>query len=257
LDKIALGENDRTTWLKNYWFGNNLVAYGLEKDTDALKEMVAAKSSDDVFPVGVNGRYQVRITPYGAFVEDLEGKIDEQGRLPRGYIPQELAPDELTEEIAAQQIEIGVGTQNAGRTLGVNPATGYTIVALSGRYGPYFTEILPEDAPKTGRNKVKAKTASLLSYMKLESVNLDDALKAFQIPRELGINPPDGEKITVNNGRFGPYLMKKDLSTKKYDYRSIKKTEVETAEERMFTITLDEAIEEYSHEKIYRRRRKK
>ncbi|MDR1448154.1 MAG: type I DNA topoisomerase [Candidatus Ancillula sp.] len=257
LDEIALGKNERTKWLKNYWFGDGKVAQGLEKDTNILKEVVASKLSDDVFPVGSNKQYQVRITPYGAFVEDLLGKLDEQGRFPRGYIPEELAPDELTEDIAKEQIKIGVGTQNSGRTLGINPATGYTIVALSGRYGPYFTEILPDDVPKTGRNKVKAKTASLLSYMELDSVTLDDALKAFEIPRELGINPPDNEKITVNNGHFGPYLMKKDLNTKKYDYRSIKKTETETAQERMYTITLEEAIEVYSHEKVYRRRRKK
>jgi DNA topoisomerase-1 len=257
LDKIALGENERTKWLQNYWFGDGKNQQGLERDTDALKEMVAAKSSDDVFPIGSSRRYQVRITPYGAFVEDLHGKPDEQGRFPRGYIPEELAPDELTEQVAKEQVEIGVGVQNSGRTLGVNPETGYTVVALSGRYGPYFTEILPDDAPTTGCNKVKAKTASLLSYMSLDSVTLEDALKAFKIPRELGINPPDNEKIVVNNGRFGPYLMKKDPSTKKYDYRSIKKTDTETAEERMFTITLEDAIEEYSHEKIYARRRRK
>jgi DNA topoisomerase-1 len=137
--------------------------------------------------------------------------------------------------------------------LGTNPATGYPIVAVTGRYGPYFTEILPEGTPTKGKGAIKAKTASLLKTMDVNTVTLEDALKVFVLPRELGINPTDGEKIVVQNGRFGPYTMKKDQTTGKYDYRSIRKTDDEDAESRMFTITFEEAVEEYSHPKIYRR----
>lgn len=259
LDKIADGETKRNQWLHDFWFGDE-ANIGLEKETDALKKLIANKEGDDVFEVGASGRYQVRMTPYGAFLEDTAGKKDEEGRFPRGYMPLdddkiELAPDELNDELIAESIATGVGLSNTGKILGKNPDTGYEIVATAGKYGPYFTEILPEGTPTKGKGAIKAKTASLLSYMTLETVDLADALKAFQIPRELGINPGDNEKIVVNNGRFGPYLMKKDPETKKYDYRSIKKTETETAEDRMFSITFDEAVEIYSQPKVYRRRK--
>jgi DNA topoisomerase-1 len=255
LDEIAAGKIKRNAWLKDFWFGNSNKK-GLEKDTEILKELIESKKSDDIFPIGESGRYQVHITAYGAFFEDLESTPDQDGRLARGYIDEEMAPDEITDEIVAESISKGVGIQNTGRKLGVNPATGFEVVATNGRYGPYFTEILPEGTPTKGKGAVKAKTASLLKDMSLDTVTLDDALKVLQLPIQLGVNPPDGEKIVVNNGRFGPYLMKKDQDTKKYDYRSIKKTETEDAEARMFTITLDEAIDIYSKPKVMRRRKK-
>jgi DNA topoisomerase-1 len=269
LDEIASGEVQRVAWLKRFWFGDGKENKGLETDTDTLKELIASRAGDDVFAVGESGRYQVRVTPYGPVLEDKQGELDKDERLPRGYIPvddegEQIAPDLLNDEIIAKSIEQGTGLAENGKQLGKNPATGYEIVAITGRYGPYFTEVLPDDVPTKGKGAVKAKTASLLKEMNIESVTLEDALKMFQLPRELGINPTDGEKIVVNNGRFGPYLMKKDPEpkidpkTKKpktaYDYRSIKKTDDETAEERMFSVTFEEAVEIYSQPKVYGRR---
>ena len=255
LDEISAGKIKRNAWLKDFWFGSG-DKKGLSNDTDVLKELIEGKKSDDIFPIGESGRYQVHVTAYGAFFEDKESTPDADGRLARGYIDEEMAPDEINDAVVADAISRGVGIQNTGRKLGVNPATGFEVVATNGRYGPYFTEILPEGTPTKGKGAIKAKTASLLKDMSLDQVTLEDALKVLQLPRELGLNPPDGQKIVVNNGRFGPYLMKKDLETKKYDYRSIKKTETEDAEERMFTITLDEAIDVYSKPKVIRRRKK-
>ncbi|GHT83243.1 hypothetical protein FACS1894125_6750 [Actinomycetota bacterium] len=259
LDRISRGEVKRNNWLKDYWFGDGKKQIGLEKETDKLKKLIESRAGDDVFAVGNSGRYQIRVTSYGPFVEDKEGIPDTEGRFPRGYLPLDddknpIAPDLLTDELMEQSVAQGVGIANNGKVLGKNPATGFEVVAITGKYGPYFTEILPDDVPKKGKGAVKAKTASLLKDMSIETVDIDDALKVLQLPKELGINPVDQQKIVVNNGRFGPYLMKKDLDTKKYDYRSIKKTDTETAEDRMFTVTLDEAIEVYSKPKVYGRR---
>ncbi|MDR1861500.1 MAG: type I DNA topoisomerase [Candidatus Ancillula sp.] len=258
LDRISRGEEKRNSWLSAFWFGTSGHP-GLEQETMKLKELIESRAGDDVFDVGESGRFQVRVTSYGAFLEDKQGVPDKDGRLPRGYIPldeegNQVAPDILNDESIAESIKTGVGLAENGKVLGKNPATGFDIVALSGKYGPYFTEVLPDDVPKKGKGAVKAKTGSLLKGMNLETVTLADALKVFELPRELGVNPADGEKIVVNNGRFGPYLMKKDPDTKKYDYRSIKKTDDESAEDRMFSTTLDEVIEIYSKPKVYGRR---
>ena len=72
--------------------------------------------------------------------------------------------------------------------------------------------------------------------MNLDTITLDDALKLFSLPRVLGTNSA-GEEITVQNGRYGPYLK---AGT---DSRTL------SSEDQIFTITLDEALDIYSKPK--------
>jgi DNA topoisomerase-1 len=115
--------------------------------------------------------------------------------------------------------------------LGSDPATGHVLVAKAGRFGPYVTERLPEDAPASA----KPRTASLLKSMTLDSVTLDDALQLLSLPRTLG--ELDGETVTVQNGRYGPYVKKGS------DSRSL------PSEDQMFTLTLAEAKEMFAQPK--------
>ena len=71
--------------------------------------------------------------------------------------------------------------------------------------------------------------------MDLDSVTLDDALRLLTLPRTLG--EIDGEPVTVQNGRYGPYVKKGT------DSRSLEN------EEQMFTVTLDEAKELFAQPK--------
>jgi DNA topoisomerase-1 len=130
---------------------------------------------------------------------------------------------------------------SSDRDLGPDPATGLTVLAKNGKYGPYVQlgEIETDDK---GKVKSKPKTASLFSTMELESLTMDEALKLLSLPREVGANPADGEMITAQNGRYGPYL------TKGVDSRSL------PDEESIFGITLDEAIAIYSEPKQWGRR---
>ena len=66
---------------------------------------------------------------------------------------------------------------------------------------------------------------------------LDDALRLLSLPRLVGVHPEDGEEITAQNGRYGPYLKKGT------DSRSL------TAEDQIFDITLDEALAIYAQPK--------
>ena len=113
--------------------------------------------------------------------------------------------------------------------LGVNPDTGLMVVAKNGRFGPYVTEVLPEDAPKSA----KARTGSLFASMSLETVTLADAQKLLSLPRVVGTDA-EGVEITAQNGRYGPYLKKGT------DSRSL------ASEDQLFDITLDEALAIYA-----------
>ena len=76
--------------------------------------------------------------------------------------------------------------------------------------------------------------------MTLDTVTYEDALRLLSLPRTLGTNAV-GDDITVQNGRYGPYLKAG------VDSRTL------TSEEQLFTMTLDEALEIYSKPKERRR----
>lgn len=84
---------------------------------------------------------------------------------------------------------------------------------------------------------LKPGTASLFSSMEPATVTLEDALKLLSLPRTVGVDPADGEVITAQNGRYGPYLKKGS------DSRSL------ASEEQIFTISLDDARAIYAEPK--------
>jgi DNA topoisomerase-1 len=145
-----------------------------------------------------------------------------------------MAPDELTVEKAEELLAAPSGD----RELGTNPDSGLPVVAKAGRYGPYVTEVLPDDAPKSA----KPRTGSLLATMSLDTVTIDDALRLLSLPRVVGVDPADSQEITAQNGRYGPYLKKGT------DSRSLE------TEEQMFDITLDQALAIYAQPKQRGRR---
>jgi DNA topoisomerase-1 len=137
LDSIADGEADRVGWLTSFYFGSDKHR-GLRTVIDNLgdidaREINSVRIADDI---------TLRIGKYGPYLEvpPAEGSaLDVPPR--RVNVPEELAPDELTEAKARELIDAPIV---GDRELGVNPANGKTVVAKDGRYGPYVTEVEPE-----------------------------------------------------------------------------------------------------------------
>lgn len=253
LDRIARGEENRPHWLGEFYFGGG-DKKGLKPIVDNLGDIDARAINSIEIADGIT----LRVGKFGPYLE-MGGEINtETGEITdpiRANVPSDMAPDELTAEKAAELIEKG---KSDGRELGVDPETGRTIVARDGRYGPYVTEVIPEmseediqkwmdEQPteyyKNGRAKPKKKpkpekprTGSLFKSMDLATVTLEDAIKLMNLPRVLG-QDEEGNDITVQNGRFGPYLKKGT------DSRSL------GSEEEIFTITLEQAKEIYSQPK--------
>ncbi len=205
LDRIAAGAEERVDWLTRFYFGG--------EDDPGLHDL-ATEHLDEIDARAVNSipipgsAVVVRVGRYGPYLERGEE---------RASLPVDLAPDELT---AARADEILA--QPDGRVLGTETASGREIVLRSGRYGPYVTEVLPEGAD------TKPRTGSLLNSMSPDTVTLDDALRLLSLPRVVGA--VDGEDVTAQNGRYGPYVKKGDES------RSLE------TEEQLFTVTLEEAV---------------
>ena len=113
------------------------------------------------------------------------------------------------------------------RNLGVDAKTGHTLYARIGPFGPMIQlgeKSEDEDAPKP-------KYASLIKGQTLQSITFEEAMKLFDLPRNVGSYKD--EDIIAAIGRFGPYLRYNGKFT------SIKKTD----NENPLTITLDRAIE--------------
>ncbi|MCK1795143.1 type I DNA topoisomerase [Streptomyces sp. XM4193] len=240
LDRIARGDAASVPWLRRFYFGEGEGTEGSAAaagngDGDhlgGLKELVSDLGAIDAkgvssFPIG--GGIMLRVGRYGPYVEK-PGPEGETGH--RADVPDDLPPDELTVELAEELLAKPSGDFE----LGTDEETGRPIIAKDGRYGPYVTEVLPEGTPKTGKNAVKPRTASLLKSMSLDTVTLADALKLLSLPRVVG-QDAEGVDITAQNGRYGPYLKKGT------DSRSLE------TEEQIFGITLEEALEIYSKPK--------
>jgi len=226
LDEIARGEKDRVTELGEFYYGSDKVD-GLKKLVDELGDIDARELA--TFPIGgADSGIALRVGRYGPYIEGPGDDGAPAGK--RANVPDDLPPDELTLEKAKELFANPAGEEIH---LGKHPESGLEVVAKSGRYGPYVTELLPEDAPK----KAKARTGSLFKSMTLDTITLEDAVKLLSLPRIVGSDPADGEEITAQNGRYGPYLKKGT------DSRSL------TSEDQLLTITLAEALAIYAQPK--------
>jgi DNA topoisomerase-1 len=217
LDRIAAGDEERVQWLRRFYFGDG---------DEGLKDLVSDLGGIDareVSSIEIGDGIVVRVGRYGPYLE-------RDGR--RASVPPHIVPDELTVEKAEELL----ARPSDDRTLGVDPDTGREIVARTGRYGPYVTEVLEEGS------KAKPRTASLFQTMSLESITLDDALRLLTIPRLLGTDPADGQEVVARNGRYGPYVQK-DKESRSLD-----------SEQQLLEISLEEALELLSKPKERRGR---
>ena len=232
LDRIANGEAERIHWLTDFFFGHD--------GNPGLQDLAADLGVIDAQAINtmkMGDEIEIRVGRFGAYLQQGQGDDRKFANIPEG-----MAPDELT-LLLAQEL---LAQPSGERPLGIDPTTGLEIVAKSGRFGSYVTEILPEPPEEEGKKKkkkskdaVKPKTASLFSSMSLDTIVLEDALKLLSLPRVIG--EYEGVEITAQNGRYGAYLRHGT------DSRTL------TSEDQIFSLTLDEAIEIYKQPKVRRR----
>ncbi len=225
LDAIARNEMPKAEWLGRFYFGNG--SAGLKRLVEENLGAIDAAEINSI-PLGLDADGEpVVVKPgrYGPYVKRGEDTAS---------VPENLPPDELTLDKALELL----AAPKSDEPIGTDTATGLPVYAKNGRFGPYV-QLGDADTLPSGE---KPKMASLFKTMTLERLTLTDALELLSLPRALGTDPADGELIESGNGRYGPFVRKGK------DYRSI------DTEERLLTISLDEALALLAQPRQYRGR---
>ncbi len=222
LDEVASGRLDMAEYLNSFYWGgppaepDAMAEGGLRHSVDEFTAMDIRPLIRDVnaIPIGVDADgvpIEARAGKFGPYVSRGEETAS---------IPSFTPPDELSLDKALELLR----TPKGGRPLGTDPATGETIFLKNGRFGPYV------QLGELVEGGDKPKMASLFTTMSVDTVTEADAIRLLSLPRVVGLDPADGEEITAQNGRYGPYISKGKES------RSL------DSEDRLFTISLEESL---------------
>ena len=159
------------------------------------------------------------------FTAQLEDTLDEISRGEAEWLPlMEEFWTQFKQQVDDKMENVSRDEAIQARQLGVDEKSGKPISVRMGRYGP-FVQI------GTREDEEKPRFAGLRPGQKMDSITLEEALELFKLPRELG-ESPEGEKISANIGRFGPYI--------KYDNKfvSLKASEGDDP----YTVELERAL---------------
>jgi DNA topoisomerase I len=145
--------------------------------TDFLKQYF-----DDIMDYGFTARIE------NEFDEVAAGKLKWNSMIDDFYIPFKKDVDNTIE--TAERIK-------GERELGIDTKSGKKVVARMGRFGPMVQigEVNDEEKPRF---------AGLRKGQSIETISFEEAMQLFELPRTLG--EQDGQEISVNLGRFGPYI---------------------------------------------------
>ena len=133
------------------------------------------------------------------FTAELEDELDAVSRGEKEWVPLldefwgkfKTRVDDKMENVSREEAV-------EERQLGTDPDSGKPVVVRLGRYGP-MAQIGHRDDEEKPRFK------GLRKHQRMNTITLPEALKLFELPRSLG-ETDEGEKLTTDFGRFGPYV---------------------------------------------------
>ena len=171
------------------------------------------------------------------FTANLEDELDAVSRGEEDWIPlMEKFWGPFKALVDDKRATLDKADAGSVRVLGGDPASGRPVSARIGRFGPLVQIGTVED-------EEKPRFASLKPGQSIYSISLDEALKLFEMPRQLGIDA-NGEEVSVGIGRFGPFA--KRGST----YASLKKEDDPYAIDLARAVFLIEEKEEIARNRV-------
>jgi len=237
LDEITTGKESWIKVLEMFWkdFNNN-VSEVKEKRTREVLDLLNDSLGDLVFDKDVDGNVVRKCQLCSSGTLSLKNSFRGGAFIGCSNYPDCKFTRPLSKAKAAAQAQLAepkfIGKHNNGND----------IFLKNGRFGPYlqYEKILDEieKTPKKKRKTKKTKSdvnellknVSIPKGLELDSIDLEKAQFLCSLPKLLGINPENQKDITLNTGRFGPYLKCENKSAR-----------IENIEE-IFSIGLNRAI---------------
>ena len=227
LDEISQGLRVKEVWLGEFYYGNG-------KELPGLKPLVEHNIANidaaalNAFPVGMHPttgeEIVLRPGKFGPYVRCGDNTAS---------VPETMTPDELNVEIAVALLAAPKYIDPIGEL------DDLPVFLKTGRYGPYVQWGTIENPPP---DLEKPKMVSLFKTMALENVTMTEALQLLSLPRTVGADTTDGEIITAQNGRYGPYISKG------------KESRTLESEDQIFTITIEAALAKLAEPRVFGRR---
>ncbi len=196
LDVVSDGRENWKELLAKFWKdfrpkSDEVMERKPSEVTEALDEFL----SDYLFPPTEDGT-DPRICPQCLIDHREGGRLALRGGRFGAFVACSNYPEcKYTRKFAQPG---GEGAAEDGE-IGKHPETGEPIMRKAGRFGPY---IQMGEGKEAARSSIPKDMAELLGG----DLALDWAVKLLSLPREVGIHPESGEKITASIGRYGPYL---------------------------------------------------
>ena len=239
LDEITTGKESWIKVLELFWkdFNNN-VSEVKEKRTREVLDLLNDSLGDLVFDKDDNGNIVRKCQLCSSGTLSLKNSFRGGAFIGCSNYPDCKFTRPLSKAKAAAQAQLAE-PKFIGKHL-----NGNDIFLKNGRFGPYlqYEKILEDiDEEKKPKKKKKSKkmkqdvnellkNVSIPKGLELENIDLDKAQFLCSLPKSLGINPDNQKEITLNTGRFGPYLKCENKSAR-----------IENIEE-IFSIGLNRAI---------------
>jgi DNA topoisomerase-1 len=133
------------------------------------------------------------------FTARLEDELDAVSRGEEEWVPlMKRFWQPFVDRVNEKEASVSRAEAVQARELGTDPESGKPITVRMGRFGP-FVQI------GTREDEEKPRFAGLRPGQKMDAITLEEALALFQLPRVLG-ETEDGEEVSANIGRYGPYI---------------------------------------------------
>lgn len=186
LDDIANGEGHRQQYLTQFYLG----ADGLDEQVKTKEESIDPRVACTLEFEGLEPR--IRVGKFGPYLE-----TERDGQPVTASIPADMAPGDVTNEVAEKLIEL---KQRGPQSLGTDPESGLPIYVKVGPFGPYM------QLGELSEDGTKPKRVSIPKGCDPQTLTLETALAYLSLPRHLGNHPETGHVVNAGVGRFGPYV---------------------------------------------------
>ncbi len=230
LDDITTGKEEWIKVLEEFWkdFNTN-VSNVKEKRTREVLDLLNQSLGELIFEADENGKINRKCKLCDTGELSLKNSFRGGAFIGCSNYPECKFTRPLSKSKANDQYSLA-----EPKLIGQND-NGKDIYLKNGRFGPYLQyEIIEEETSKKKKKKKKEnenfKNVSIPKGINIDQINLETAKYLCSLPKIIGQHPDNGKDITVNSGRFGPYLKCENKSAR-----------LENVEE-IFTIGLNRAI---------------